>query len=360
MNVLVIGGGQAGLAAGYHLRNAGLTFLIVDAAARVGDSWRQRYASLTLFTPRQYSALPGLALGGNREQYPTRDEFADYLETYASTFSLPLRLGTRVVRLTRTGQCEFAALLDNGATIEASRVIIATGGFQVPLIPPISKGFGMAVKQLTADTYNAPSRVASGPVLVVGDGASGRDIAAELASFHPTMLATGKPRKLFPERILGKSVWWWLDLLGLLRAAPDSLIGRKMRKADAFPDRDRGIASLERLGVRMTPRLTEASGSVAIFQDGSTAEVSTVIWSVGYRDNSSWVQIPGATQGGAFLHVEGRSPVPGLYFVGRSWQRNRASALVMGVGRDAEIIVSQIMGQYEHAIAADGQAWRRA
>lgn len=344
VDVLVIGTGQAGLAAGYHLRKTGLDFAILDGAARVGDNWRKRYASLTLFTPRQFSALPGLAMKGNREGYPTRDEFADYLEAYARTFNLPLHLGCRVVRLSKPAD-RYEALLSNGSSFVAGAVVIATGGFQLPTVPAIAASFSSEVSQLTAESYRSPDDVPPGTVLVVGDGASGRDIAAELSRVRPTLLATGKPRRLFPERILGKSVWWWLSLFGVMRAAADSFIGRRVRAADAFPDRDRSIGSLQRMGVHVVSRLTAVDGAVATFADGSRETVATVIWCVGYRDDSDWVAIDAAKDNrGTFLHNEGVSPVAGLYFVGRPWQRNRASALVMGVGDDAALIVARIAG----------------
>jgi putative flavoprotein involved in K+ transport len=343
--VLVVGAGQAGLAAGYYLRKAGLPFLIVDAHPRIGDSWRKRYASLTLFTPRQFSALPGLPLAGNREQYPDRNEFASYLETYAARFSLPVRSGTRIAKLTRAA-VGFLAETASGEEIEASEVIVATGGFQQAVVPSISTGFGPEVQQLTPQSYHEPAELPDGPVLVVGDGASGRDIALECRTVQPVMLSRGKPRKLFPERLLGKSIWWWLQLLGILQASPESWIGRKVRAADAFPDRGQGDKNLAQAGVRLVPRLVAASGETATFSDGSSASVRTVVWATGYRDETAWVDIPSAVgPDGALSHRNGISPVPGLYFVGRPWQRNRASALVMGAGPDADLIVQEILRQ---------------
>ncbi|MHA7883829.1 flavin-containing monooxygenase [Nitratireductor rhodophyticola] len=341
--VLVIGAGQAGLATGYHLRESGLPFQIVDAGSRVGDSWRNRYASLTLFTPRQFSALPGLLLAGNRELYPSRDEFADYLQSYAALFDLPIRLDSGVVRLVKEAAGGFEAQLQNGERIRATHVVIATGAFQKPIIPSTASEFAPGIVQLTSDSYREPSQVPPGPVLVVGDGATGRDIAAELSAGHPTFLSAGKPRKLFPERILGKSVWWWLYWSGLMKASKESRAGRYMEKADPFPDRNRNLDSLSRNGVRIMPRLTSAAGSIAQFSDGSATEVVSVVWAVGYRDDSSWVEIASASDSsGSFVHTEGVSDVPNLFFVGRPWQRNRASALIMGAGPDAAVIVKRI------------------
>lgn len=348
--VLIIGAGQAGLAAGYHLQKAGVPFVIVDAGRRVGDNWRVRYDSLTLFTPRQFSMLPGLEFIGNRELYPDRDEFAAYLETYAERFRLPVQLGHAVARLIQMDGGAFEATFQNDETIEARDVIVATGGFQVPVVPDLVGRFGNEVLQLTSATYRNPQQLPDGPVLIVGDGASGRDIAIECRKLQPVVLAAGKPRKLFPERFLGKSIWWWLNLTGTLRAPADSWRGRRLKRADAFPDRGNGNASLEKRGIRIVPRLVDASGNEARFADGSSAVVRTVVWAVGYRDDSSWLQVPeAADQNGTFLHKEGVSPVKGLYFVGRPWQRNRASALIMGAGPDAEHIVTRLHGRRQEA-----------
>lgn len=341
-HVLVIGAGQAGLAAGYHLRRTGIAFTIVDAARRVGDSWRQRYDGLALFTPRQLSALPGMQLPGNREGYPHRDEFADYLEAYAVRFNLPIRLERQIVGLVKTDG-GFEAQFPDGETLGASDVVVATGAFQRPVVPGIARGFGTDVLQLTTETFRNPMQVPDGPVLVVGDGASGRDIAVECRRMQPVLLATGKPRRLLPERILGKSIWWWLRLIGVLKAPEGSFIGRKLKETDAFPDRGRSNAALEQRGIRIVPRLVGAEPGRARFSDNDTAEIRTVIWATGYRDDTSWLDIADAkTADDGFAHTAGISPVKGLYFVGRPWQRNRASALIMGVGEDAALIVQSI------------------
>lgn len=351
--ILVVGAGQAGLAAGFHLKRAGLSFRILDAGDRIGDSWRNRYASLTLFTPRAFSALPGLSLEGDPEGYASRDEFAAYLEAYAGRHDLPVRLGARATRLGRSPSAGFDLALAGGETIAASHVILATGGFQRPIVPRVSEGLGPDVLQLTAGTYRDPSQIPAGPVLVVGDGATGRDIAVELAPRHPTMLATGKPRKLIPERLLGKNIWWWLNTLGLMGVTGRSPLGRAMRRADPFPDRGRSLDALRSRVVRIVPRLAAAAGRTATFSDGTSSAIGTVIWATGYRDDTDWVDLPGAiAPDGGFLQSQGISPVPGLYFVGRPWQRNRASALVMGAGDDARRVVAAIAND----IASVGRA----
>ncbi|MFC5039518.1 hypothetical protein [Tianweitania sediminis] len=216
------------------------------------------------------------------------------------------------------------------------------------MVPELAQRFSDVVLQLTTETYRNPNQLPDGPVLVVGDGASGRDIATEVRTFQPVLLAAGRPRKLFPERVLGKSIWWWLNLLGVLSAPPESRIGSKLKRTDAFPNRDRSTDSLERRGIRILPRVTEASGRVVRFADATSADIRTVIWAVGYRDDTSWLDIAEAKgPDGAFLHDAGISPVKGIYFVGRPWQRNRASALIMGAGSDAELIVQRLLSDSE-------------
>lgn len=353
VSVLVIGGGQAGLAVGYHLKARGVPFRIVETENRIGASWRKRYASLTLFTPRRFSALPGMELPGDPEGYAARDEFAGYLERYADTLGLPVATGMRVEKLTRVRDGHFQALLSTGETIRARHVIVATGGFRIPVVPDLAKGFTRDVTQFTAESYGDGSMLPSGPILVVGDGASGRDIATELAVTHRVLLATGKSRRLLPERILGRSIWWWLNAFGLMTVSGSSLPGRLMRRADPFPDRDRNLTSLRRKGIKVMPRLIGAEGHVAHFADGRSATITAIVWATGYRDNAAWLDIPGAVDvRGRFIHRGGLSPVPGLFFLGRPWQRNRASALIMGVGADAAFIADAITGQIQRMPAA--------
>lgn len=341
-DVLIIGAGQAGLAMGYHLKQTSLRFLLVDGASRVGDSWRRRYDSLTLFTPRALSSLPDLPIQGDPQGYASRDEFADYLEGYARYFNLPTEMKTGIKGLERRNG-RFVATSSNGQEIEAQIVILANGGFQTPIIPPMSKNLSSDVQQFSAESYRNPSQIPSGTVVVVGDGATGRDIASELAGSHDVYLATGKPRRLMPERILGMSMWWWLLKLGFLTAPSESFIGRKLREMDSFPNRARDFNALRRKGIQIMLKVTQADGNTMIFANGVSVSVNSVVWAMGYRDDSDWVAIPEVKDAqGNFVHQRGISPVKNLYFIGRPWQTSRASAIISGVGRDAEMIAKAI------------------
>jgi putative flavoprotein involved in K+ transport len=342
VGVLVVGAGQAGLAAGYWLRQTPLDVLLVDRAARVGDSWRQRWESLVLFTPASHSALPGLPVPGDPDAYPTREAIADYLEAYARHFDIPVQLRTAVTRLTRD-DIGFVATLSDDRMVHARSVIVATGAFQVPHVPDVAKGLDALVAQFDPNTYRNPRTVPPGTALVVGDGATGRQIALDLAGTHRVVLATGRPRRVSPDRVLGRSVFWWLDRLGIARLPRGSRLGRALMRADPFPGKHLALRGLAANGVQVRPRVATMRGDQVTFVDGSQEAVAAVVWATGYRDDVSWVDLPGAVdEAGRFIERAGDSPVAGLHFVGRSWQRNRGSALLLGVGQDARLVVERV------------------
>jgi putative flavoprotein involved in K+ transport len=342
LDVLVIGGGQAGLAMGYHLKRAGHRFQIVERQGRLGDSWRNRYDSLVLFTPRAYSALPGLAVPGDPDGYPSKDEIADYLEHYARHFELPVLLETGIRSLTRLDG-GFRARTDAGEIIDARAVVLATGAFQRSTVPAISPGLSPDVLQLTTEDYRRPDQVPPGRVLVVGDGATGRQIAMELAATHKVLLATGRPRRVSPERILGKSVFWWMDRLGILRPSRETRVGKYLMRTDPFPGKALGLRRLRRYGIRVVGRLSHTDENRVGFAGGEMAEVDAVLWATGYHDDGKWVAIPEVKDAsGGFVHQRGVSPMPDLYLMGRSWQWTRGSALLTGVGDDAAYVASRI------------------
>ena len=341
-DVLVIGGGQAGLAMGHELRTAGLRYQILERHSRVGDSWRQRYDSLALFTPRSYSALPGLAVPGDSHGYPHKDEIADYLEAYAAHFALPIRLNTEVQSLHRT-DVGFRATTTDDTTFEARSVVIASGAYPLPNIPGVAVAFSRDVRQVRAASYRNPASVPPGTVLVVGDGASGRQIALELAATHTVLLATGRHRRITPDRVLGRSIFWWLDRLGVLRASRKSRIGQRLMAADSFPGRRLKNSPLRESGVTIVSRLAAGDGTTARFVDGSVADLRSIVWATGYHEDSGWVHVPEAKNpDGSFAQSRGISPVPGLYFVGKKWQWTGGSALLLGIGADARYVAAEI------------------
>jgi putative flavoprotein involved in K+ transport len=337
-DVVVIGAGQAGLAIGYFLARAGRRFLIVDGADSIAAAWRGRWDSLTLFTPRRYDSLPGLAFAGEPDGYPRGDEVIAYLEQYAATFEFPIELESAVRSLDTDGGRFVAGLADR--QIEADQVVVATGPFQVPLVPALSGEFAPDLFQAHSTAYRRPSDVPEGTVLVVGGGNTGFQIAAELAVTHRVHLAVGSRQTPLPQRFLGRDLFWWLTKTRLLDKTVESRLGRRLR------DRDTLIGSsprqLKRHGVELKPRAVAASGRTVGFADGSEREVDAVIWATGYRPDHSWIKLPVTDSNGCVSHRRGVTDVPGFYFLGLPWQYTRGSALLGWIKDDAEFIAEQI------------------
>jgi putative flavoprotein involved in K+ transport len=332
--IIVVGAGQAGLSLGCWLKRQQCSFLLLEAGPRIGESWRKRYDSLVLFTPRRYSALPGLAFSGDPEGRPTKDEMADYLQTYADHFALPIQMDTGVVGMHKHG--ETFLLQTTQGTYQAVTVIVATGPFHHPRIPAFASALSHEVQQLHSASYHNPSQIPAGPVLVVGAGDSGAHIAAELAHSHPVSLAAAHPLYFVPLTLLGKSLFWYLDHLRLLEVDGERSLGRWLK---AQPEPVLGLELkqvLRERQVQIRPRATSAQGNVVQFADGSQAQVRTVIWATGYRQDFSWIRLPGVLdERGQPREQREVSSTPGLFFLGFPWQPSRGSALVGWVGKDA-------------------------
>ena len=252
-DVIVVGAGQAGLATGAELMRSGLAFKVVEGLSRPGESWRRRYDSLRLFSPRCYSSLPGMPLDGDPEGYPGKDEVADYLANYARRFDIPVACDAQVVSL-RRGSTRFELEIAGGTTLHADVVILATGSCQRSVLPDFARRVDPEVMQVTAQAYQRPDQLPHGRVLVVGGGGSGRQIARELAAQREVWLSVGRSPVVTPTRIAGKDVQWWFDRLGALNADKDGLFGRLVRRNDAFPGLELRNGALRRRGVRVVAR----------------------------------------------------------------------------------------------------------
>jgi putative flavoprotein involved in K+ transport len=340
LDVVVIGGGQAGLAMGWHLGRRGLDFVVLEAGPELGHVWRDRWDSLKLFTPARYSALPGQPFPAPAETYPTRDAVANYLYKYAKTFDLPVTLNARVTDLRRAG--DSFEVRTGGDVYRTRQVVVATGPFQVPFTPPSARMLDPAVAQVHSTAYRNPQALPDGPVLVIGGGNSGFQIAEELSTAGRQVdLSIGARYPMLPQRLLGRDLFWWLNRLGLMRVSADSRLGRRVRSRGEFiigTNRRR----LQAAGVRFRPRLVGAQGGTVRFADGSALDVTTVIWATGFRPDYSWIHIPGVADDGRIVHRRGVSEVPGLYFLGLSWQHTRGSALLGFVQNDAAYLADRI------------------
>jgi putative flavoprotein involved in K+ transport len=341
LDVLVIGGGQAGLAIGYHLAQRGLRFQIVDSGPEIGSVWRSRWDSLRLFTSGFYDELPGLPFPASADSYPGKDDVADYLQAYAARFELPVQLDTTVTSLSRAGDGTYLGKAGADA-VEAGQVVVATGPFQQPFTPPIAAELPADVRQLHSADYRRPERLPTGRVLVVGAANSGCQIAHELSATRTVDLAVGTRIPAVPQRPLGRDVWWWGSRLRLDRVTAESRLGRRLAGRDQIvgigPKR---LARQHRITVR--PRVDAVAGRSIRFADGLHAEYDAVVWATGFTTDDSWVDVPDATdERGRLRQTRGVTPSPGLYTLGRAWQHTRGSGLLGWVGNDAAFLAEQI------------------
>ncbi len=339
VDVIVVGAGQAGLAIGWYLARLGLRFQVLEASAELGRCWRSRWDSLTLFTPAQYDALPGMPFPAPADTYPTKEPVADYLQAYADAFRLPVRLNSRVTSLSRSGDDFEVRTADE--TFSARRVVVATGPFQVPFIPTAAGGLDSAVTQIHSADYRNPQALPDGPVLVVGGGNSGLQIAEELSASRRVDVSMGTSPPMLPQRLAGRDLFWWLTRLGLMRVPAESRLGRRVQARGEFVI-GTSRRQLKRAGVTFRPRLVGADGRTVRFADGSTLDVGVVVWATGYRSDYSWISVPGVVRNGRVAHRRGVTDVPGLYFLGLSWQHTRGSALLGFLDEDARHIADRI------------------
>jgi putative flavoprotein involved in K+ transport len=339
LDVIVIGAGQAGVAIAWHLREQGQRFLVLEAGDTIGDVWRSRWDSLRLFTPARYSALPGMLFPGDPDHYPSKDEVADYLHRYATEFDLPIQLNTTVTELSHNGTV--FEVETTGQHLQARQVVVATGPFQAPIIPSEAAGLGEQVVQLHSSAYRNAEQLPDGPVLVVGGGNSGLQIAEELAASRPVALSVGTAPTALPQRVLGRDLFWWLTGLGVMRLSADSRVGRRIR-ARGETLVGNGRRRLMRAGVTFHARLIRAGGGTVTFADGASNEPAAVIWATGFRRDYSWIRLPGVTVDGEVVHERGVSPVEGLYFLGLPWQHIRGSALLGFVDADAAYLAGHV------------------
>jgi putative flavoprotein involved in K+ transport len=339
-DTVVIGGGQAGLAMGYFLARQNRDFVILDAGGRVGETWRNRWDSLRLFTPAFHNGLPGMPFPAPGSYFPTKDETAEYLETYARKFDLPVRLGQRVESLSR----QYGGYMMNTSDerYAAEHVVVATGSYQHPEIPGFAAGLDPAIVQLKSSTYRNPDQLPEADVLVVGAGNSGAEISVDLAATRRTYLS-GRDAGHIPIGLIHNRLSLWLAERML---TTDTWLGRKMSEAH----RHRG-APLVRLkpkdiaaaDVELVPRVEGVVDGKPRLADGRILDVAAVVWATGFRLDFGWIELPIFDDGGYPMHHRGVvGAVPGLYFLGLPFQYTPTSEHVGGVGKDARHVAEHI------------------
>ena len=352
LQVIVIGGGQAGLAVGYHLAKRGISFTILDASARVGDAWRNRWDSLRVFTPARYCGLPGLPFPAPGDSFPSKDQVADYLALYASTFALPVCQASRVDSLRKNGG---KFIVTSGARhFEAENVVVAMSNYQAPSIPELTNRLDPRITRLHSSQYRNPSQLQKGGVLIVGSGNSGADIAMELVRTHPVWLS-GKESGHIPfpiDDFVGRNVLARLvRFVGHHVLTVSTPMGRRARPqllGKAAPLIRVKPRDLVRAGVERVPRVIGIRDGRPELADGAVLDVSNVIWCTGFKAGFSWIDLPIFGVDGRPVHDRGvvRSS-PGLYFVGLHFLFSMTSATLAGVGRDAERIAGEIANSIE-------------
>jgi putative flavoprotein involved in K+ transport len=343
---VIIGGGQAGLSVGYHLKKQGRPFVILDANERIGDAWRKRWDSLRLFTPARYSGLTGWRFPAPAVSFPTKDEMADYLESYAARFDLRVRTGVKVDGLSREGDRFVVASGDRG--FEAEHVVVATGANQVPKVPAFADELRSSTLQLHSSQYRHPSQLQEGAVLVVGAGNSGAEIAFEVSRLHPTYLS-GKPSGEIPVRHGPAAARFFFPVVRFVGHRVLTLrtpIGRKVQPkfiSHGAPLIRVKLKDLAAAGVEQVPRTVGIEDGRPALEDGRALEVSNVIWCTGFREEFPWIDLPIFGEDGRPLHERGVVVgEPGLYFVGLRFQYAATSDVLPGVGRDAEYVAKHI------------------
>lgn len=346
---LVIGGGQAGLAVGYHLIRRGGQFLILDANRRTGDSWRKRWDSLRLFTPSLFDGLPGMTFPGSRWDFPTKDEMADYLEEYAKRFELPIRHQTRVERLYREGERFVVEAADT--RFESENVVVAMANWQQPKIPAFASELSEDIVQVHVADYKNPDQLRDGDVLVVGVGNSGAEIAMELSRSHQVYLAGPDTGHLpfRPGSLAGRILMPFVGKVILHRVLSlKTPMGRRMRARRLHHGEMLVRVKPKDLvaeGVTRTPRVTGVRDGRPLLEDGRILVVSNVVWCTGFRPGFSWIDLPVFADGEP-LHRRGVVPAqPGLYFVGLKYLYAPTSSSLSGVSRDAEYVVETLMSR---------------
>ena len=350
IQTVVIGAGQAGLSVGYHLAQRGLPFVILEANQRVGDTWRRRWDSLRLFTPARFDGISGMPFPAAPHSFPTKDEMANYLESYAKRFGLPVRTGLKVDRLSRQG--DRYVVSSGSQRFEADHVVIAMATYQSRRTPAFAAELDPGIAQLHSLDYRNPSQLREGDVLIVGAGNSGSEIALELARAGRKVWLSGRGTGEIPFRINGFAAR--LLVRPLFRflfhrvLTTDTAIGRKARPkivAKGAPLIRVKARDLAAAGVEWVPRTAGVRIGRPVLEDDRVLDVANVIWCTGFHPGFSWIDLPVTMDehGGPLTHHRGVVvSEPGLYFVGLHFLYAMSSTMIHGVSRDAEYIAETV------------------
>jgi putative flavoprotein involved in K+ transport len=349
--VIIIGAGQAGLSAGYFLKKNNLDFLILDAGKRIGDSWRNRWDSLKLFTPAKFSSLAGMPFPSDPNYFPTKDEMGDYLEHYAKNFNLPIRNNIKVDGLSREGNRYCISAGDQH--FEAEHVVIAMSNYQIPKIPNFAKDINTDIVQIHSFDYRHPSQLQEGAVLVVGAGNSGSELALEAARNDHEVWLAGRDTGHIPfniEGTLAKLIMVRLVIRFIFHQilTTGTPIGRKVRPkvvSQGGPLIRNKPKDFVNYGIERIPKIVGVKDGLPVDESQQVIDVKNIIWCTGFYPAYSWIDLP---------IFKDREPMqqrgvvknePGLYFVGMHFLYSLSSAMIHGAERDAEYVVDTIISR---------------
>lgn len=342
--VVVVGAGQAGLAMADALITVGMRpnidFVVVDEASGENVAWKRRWHSLTLFTPARRSALPGFPFPGDPRRYPRTDEVAHYLELYADRLGVIPEWYTTVTDVIAEAHGHGLLLRTNRGMIQTRNVVAATGPFTVPRIPAIASRLRVPGLTLHSDEYTHPRQIPDGSVLVVGAGNTGRQIARDLAGSHPVWLAAGSRQPELPQKVLGIDIFSWLSWSGVLKTSSRSVIGKLMARREVVIGEN--LQDLISSGVQVVERVTDVKGAAVHLSDGRVLEPNSIVWATGYEPGTRWLPREVKDGNHRVVQIDGQTNVAGLFTLGLPWMRSRGSALLSGVGRDAQRIARLI------------------
>jgi len=354
--VVVIGAGQTGLSVGHYLARHGVRFVILDANARVGDVWRNRWDSLRLFTPARFDGLAGMPFPASGSAFPTKDEMADYLEAYAKKFALPIRPGVRVDGLTREGDRYVVSAGDR--RFVADHVVVAMATYQKPKAPPFARELDRGIVQIHSSEYRNPSQLCDGPVLVVGAGNSGSEIALELARAGHRVWMSGRDVGEVPFNIAGLPArlflaWLVLRVVFHRILTLDTPLGRKARPgiiSKGGPLIRVKRKQLAAAGVERVGRVAGVRDGKPVLADGRVLDAANVVWSTGFHPGFDWIHLPVLDEHAEAKQVRGVAEgQPGLYFVGLHFLYAFSSTMVHGIARDAEHVAGVVAGRVREA-----------
>jgi len=345
---LIIGAGQAGLCLASLLMQKNRTVLILERDNRVGDVWRRRPDSMKLFTIRKMSQLPGLYLTGDPKGYPDKNEIADYLENYAKHHGLNI-LTEKNVYSVEYNNLIYTVKTQDGQEYQAYCLVNATGANQEVNVANFATNIPSETTQLTINQYKNPTQFPiNKKIAIIGDGASGRQAAKELAETHNVTLFCGSPRPFIPQELLGINTLLLLKKLFILSADTNSMIGRWLIRRGLIPCNNITNKVLSKKGVKLNAKLiSNSTNGELISERDETVKPDIIIWSLGYKEDTSWLTIPYAVKSGKFIchngHKNGgKTPYPDLFIVGRKWLSCRASELIIGSIKDTQIVANFI------------------